>query len=219
MIHQIAQWIEHAAPEELIKVGGYAVAAVLFVSIMAFVWYDTTPEAEKGGPTLADHQAEDDFASFQQMLLGKNAHTGETSRYSWMQNETDVDVFVPVASDVDKNHVQVTVTASRVRASVRGRPVLDDEFFADVVPADCVWQLDETKKQKVLWLSFQKKAPKVWTQYIFLADAPAADAAEGDVDGVRDTDPLLGGVEAGAGVGAGGGGVSRRPMAGAAMQP
>jgi hypothetical protein len=214
MIHQIAQWVEHATPEELFKVGGYVVAAVLFVAIMTFVWFDTAPAAEKAGPTLADHQAEDDFASFQQMLLGKNAHTGETSRYSWMQNETDVDVFVPVAPEVDKKSVQVTVTATHVRALVRGRAVLDDDFHAEVVPPDCFWQLDETKKQKVLWLSFQKKAPKVWTRGIFMADAPAADM--GDDEGGRDTDPLLGGAGGGGG---GGTGVSRRPMTGAALQP
>jgi hypothetical protein len=154
---------------------------------MVFIYFDTAPPEEKKGPTLQDHQAEDDFASFQKMLMGKNAHTGQTTRYSWMQNEQDLDVFIPISETTAKKDIHVKTTMSHVKVVIDGAVALDDDFHAPVVPDDCFWQLDETKKQKVLWLSFSKKAPAIW-KFIFMADVPSADE---DVDNFAETDLLL----------------------------
>lgn len=179
MIEQLADWIQTRNELEIFHIIGYIVALILFTAIMLFIWFDTAPPEEKKGPTLQDHQAEDDFASFQKMLMGKNAHTGETTRYSWMQNEHDLDIFIPISETTEKKNVQVKTTTSHVKIVIDGMVALDDDFEAPVVPDDCFWQLDESKKQKVLWLSFSKKKPEIW-KFIFMADAPSADEEIGN---------------------------------------
>ena len=133
MIDQLVYYIETRKPEELLILGGYVVAGILFISIMLYIWFDTAPEEKKNEPTIADHQAEDDFASFQRMLMGKNAHTGETTRYSFMQNEQDVDVFVPVHHSTSKSSIVVKVTTNHVKVTINGIVTLDDELYQNVV--------------------------------------------------------------------------------------
>ena len=133
MYEKIAHWIETRQPTELFVLGGYVVAGILFISIMTYIWLDTEPEVKKSEPTLADHQAEDDFASFQQMLMGKNAHTGETTRYSFMQNEQDIDVFIPVHHSTSKSSIVVKVTTNHVKVTINGVVTLDDDLYQNVV--------------------------------------------------------------------------------------
>jgi hypothetical protein len=108
----------------------------------------------------------------------KASISGSTPRYTWKQSDQDVDIFIPIEeyskSSVVKSDIKIDIKASFITVSIAGETILNDDFFAAVIPDECNWQIEELEdKKRQLCINVYKRAPTSkgnhW-KFILLAD-------------------------------------------------
>jgi len=84
---------------------------------------------------------------------------GLTSKYKWTQNVTEVEMFVFIPDNTRAKDVLLDILTTGIVLTVAGQVLLDGDFYDDVVPSDCNWQLDDDEGKRVIWITIQKKIP------------------------------------------------------------
>ena len=64
-------------------------------------------------------------------------------KYRWSQTEADIDISIPVASDIIKgSQVKVDVMKSSFKVRIRGEVFLEGDFQHHVKDQETVWNLE-----------------------------------------------------------------------------
>jgi hypothetical protein len=82
---------------------------------------------------------------------------GGSGRYTWSQDARQVLVTVPCPSGTSSKDVNIDIKPSKLRLSVQGTAVFDDEPLAfKIKPDDSFWSLDEDSTGKFIKLELEK---------------------------------------------------------------
>lgn len=124
---------------------------------------------------------ENDYSQFQKLLderKEKGSISGSTPRYTWKQSDQEIDIFVPIEeysqSSVSKSDIKLDIKASFITLSIAGETILNDDFYAAVIPDECNWQIENLEnKKRQLCINIYKRVPTSkgshW-KFILLAD-------------------------------------------------
>ena len=96
---------------------------------------------------LAKQQQEDKFLE------------GSTERYEWKQNEKEIDIYIPVDDNMTSKSIKVDFKNNRVDVYFSESIKLSEETFEEIIPYECVWQLENNNNHKCLWITIVKKLP------------------------------------------------------------
>lgn len=102
----------------------------------------------------------------------------ECSAYKWRQNQSHVEIFIPLPESFDKSKVQVDISPSAIRVELDERPILSGKLFQDIKQDESTWYIvdnvleisllkrnrrgnyaDKTTNADTFWHSVLKSAP------------------------------------------------------------
>lgn len=168
--------------ETFIIIGLFVLVAV---AVIAFGYYD----AEKRAKKMKELEEEEkkllsslgavNGNDFNKMMdekkdLDPKLSTGATNLYKWTQEASDIEMYVKVDSTINRKEVKCEITSKSLKLLVNDNIILDDDFYAEVNPDECNWQLDGDGNERCVWLTIHKKIVTVrkkhWP-YILDSDA------------------------------------------------
>lgn len=86
--------------------------------------------------------------------------SGSTDRYDWQQNEGEVDVFIPLDKDfidVKSKDIKVHFHPKTIIIQIQDVIHVEGELYAEIIPAECNWQIDQDTSPRKLWITLVKK--------------------------------------------------------------
>ena len=93
---------------------------------------------------------------------------GETDKYSWNQNESEIEMFIMLdeyyAQDknINAKDIKIAIKSTTLLVIINGIEVINGEFYEKVIPDDCSWLIDTLRSgKKQLWFTFMKATPTV----------------------------------------------------------
>lgn len=100
-------------------------------------------------------------------ISDKDGFGGKTDKYTWTQNEDEVDIYIPSEPELRARDVSVIFKTQHLEVQVNGMAVVKGQTFKDIIPDECVWQLDKTEEiSKVqVWITLRKKTPTERNQH------------------------------------------------------
>lgn len=117
---------------------------------------------------LAKQEAEDVFLE------------GSTERYEWKQNEKEIDIYIPIDDNITSKNIKIDFKNNKIDITIDNMNFkLYEETFEEIVPYECVWQLESNNcdnhnhSNKCLWITIVKKLPtnhKCHWKGVFKAD-------------------------------------------------
>lgn len=176
----IADKIQTATSVDIIMGTSITVAVILLSLTLWYIVESTKEEIIVESPSYE----EEDFSKFQKLLderKEKESKSGETSRYTWQQCDQDIDLYIPIqeykSGSISKSDIEVDIRASFIAVTIAGETVLNDIFFAAVVPDECNWQIESPgDSDRRLWINIFKRVATTkqnhW-KYILIADQNA----------------------------------------------
>jgi CS domain len=176
----IADKIQTATSVDIIMATSITVAVILLTLTLWYIVESTKEEIIVESPSYV----EEDFSKFQKLLderKEKESKSGATSRYSWKQCDQEIDLYIPIqeykSGSITKSDINVDIRASFIAVTIAGETVLNDIFFAAVVPDECNWQIESTgDSDRRLWINIYKRVATTkqnhW-KFILIADQNA----------------------------------------------
>lgn len=173
----IVDRIQSATRVDMIMGVSISIAIVLLSCTLWYIIESTKEEIIIESPSYE----ENDFSQFQKLLderKEKASISGSTPRYTWKQSDQDVDIFIPIEeyskSSAVKSDIKIDIKASFITVSIAGETILNDDFFAAVIPDECNWQIEDLEdKKRQLCINVYKRVPTSkgnhW-KFILLAD-------------------------------------------------
>lgn len=157
----VTQKIRTSTRVDVIMGVSISLAVILLSSIL---WYIIQSTSEEIIVEPLSYQ-EDDYSQFQKLLEERKEResiSGTTPRYSWKQSEQEIDLFLNIeeykSGSVLTSDIIVDIKANFIVVSIAGETVLNDTFFAAVIPSECNWQIEETVEgARRLWISLFKR--------------------------------------------------------------
>jgi CS domain len=176
----IADKMQTATTVDIIMATSITAAVILLTLILWYIVESTKEEIIVESPSYE----EEDFSKFQKLLderKERESKSGTTSRYSWKQCDQEIDLFIPIqeykSGSITKSDIKVDIRASFIAVTIAGETVLNDIFFAAVVPDECNWQIESRgDSDRRLWINIFKRVATTkqnhW-KYILIADQNA----------------------------------------------
>ena len=173
----IAEKIQTATSVDVIMGTSITVAGILLSLTLWYIVESTKEEIIVESPSYQ----EDDYSQFQKLLDERKENeskSGATSRYSWKQSDEEIDIYIPIqeykSGSVTKSDIKVDIRASFIAVTIAGETLLNDIFYAAVVPDECNWQIESTGDSgRRLWINIYKRIPTTkqnhW-KHILIAD-------------------------------------------------
>ncbi|KAL7649560.1 hypothetical protein ACMYSQ_011402 [Aspergillus niger] len=100
--------------------------------------------------------------------------------YKWTQTIRDVEVTIPVASNIRGRDLDVVLTKTKIRVAIKGQEAfIDGEFPHPVIPDECSWTLESTSKPpgKEISIHLDKVNKVEWWAHV-VTSAPKIDVTK-----------------------------------------
>merc|ERR1712196_54081 len=119
---------------------------------------------------------------------------GKTDRYTWTQNNHEVEMRFPVNSGTTTKDIQYKIRADYIELVIKGEPMLKGALYARVVVDDCIWTFDhdEDGQKALVWNLHKKEATEDRGHWKCVAEGePKIDTSRfgGKVQTVNANDP------------------------------
>jgi len=120
-------------------------------------------------PVMEDKKIEVEEEEEESGELPNAGNGGTTDTYSWTQTLDDVDIRIPVPSNVKGRMLKVDVEKKRIYVGIKGqKPIIDGELDAEVV--ESMWTLETEKENKVICINMDKRQGMCWWKRIVKGD-------------------------------------------------
>ena len=73
---------------------------------------------------------------------------GVTDKYRWLQSETEIIVEFPIPKGTKSKQIVVKLETRNVKMAVNGETVLAGKPLRDIVPDECMWEIEEMPESK-----------------------------------------------------------------------
>ncbi len=119
---------------------------ILFVALVIFVYrmLDKKYESTENGENV---NVNNNLSDLSQMILdsGKTQDYlyGCTNKYTWSQNETEIELLLPVSEEISKKNVKCNIKANKLTLVINENIQLDGDLYSEVIPEECNWQLGD----------------------------------------------------------------------------
>ncbi|GAT20218.1 nuclear movement protein NudC [Aspergillus luchuensis] len=100
--------------------------------------------------------------------------------YKWTQTIRDVEVTIPVASNIRGRDLDVVLTKTKIRVAIKGQEAfIDGEFPHPVIPDECSWTLESTSQPpgKEISIHLDKVNKVEWWAHV-VTSAPKIDVTK-----------------------------------------
>ena len=159
----IVSKIQFATKVEVIMFASISIAVVLLSLILWYIVESTSEEIIIESPSYP----EEDFSAFQKVLderRERESIAGTTPKYDWTQSEQEIDIYIPIQEyskgRITKPDIQIDIKTSFIIVTIAGETILNDTFFAAVVPDECNWQIEDLENSnRRLWINIFKRIP------------------------------------------------------------
>lgn len=74
----------------------------------------------------------------------------ECPGYKWRQNQSQVEIFIPLPEGTAHRHLQVTLTTSTIAVTVHERPVLRGKLFREIKAEESTWYIQDGVLEMIL---------------------------------------------------------------------
>ena len=118
---------------------------ILSFSLSYYLWGLFRKKNKKIAVTKEDKivSPEFDLAKLLDTSKDKNYLYGKTDKYTWSQNEKEIDLILdlPNSLSISKKDINCTIKSKSVKVVVNGNTILDGNFYSLVDPNECSWQI------------------------------------------------------------------------------
>ena len=173
----IVSKIQFATKVEMIMFASISIAVALLSLILWYIVESTSEEIIIESPSYP----EEDFSAFQKVLderRERESIAGSTPKYDWTQSEQEIDIYIPIQEyskgRITKPDIKIDIKTSFITVTIAGETILNDTFFAAVVPDECNWQIEDVQNSnRRIWINIFKRSPTTpqnhW-KYILVGD-------------------------------------------------
>jgi len=100
-------------------------------------------------------------------------------KYVWTQMLNEMELRIPVPEDTKRKDVHVQIEKTTIVVSVKGKPIINSEFHAAVLPDDSTWVIEQerNKTEKTLTITMKKENGMSWWKRALVGD-PEIDTGE-----------------------------------------
>lgn len=111
--------------------------------------------------------------------------------YKWTQTIADLDVTIPIPSNLRARDLVITLKSTSISAAIKGsEPVIAGDFPHPIRVDESTWTLESTPEGKVISIQLDKQSKNVWWPHV-VTSAPKIDTTKivpensklGDLDG------------------------------------
>jgi len=142
-----------------------ALATFLFAGLFIFILRDEVffKKKDEEGTDDDDGVEEFDYNRMMDKKRDEDILYGKTDKYEWQQGPNEVELFFPL-EDLDKvkrKDIKVDITSTKLVLSIADKVELQGDLYAEVIPGECNWQIEEGVKggRRTLWITLYKKLP------------------------------------------------------------
>lgn len=152
-------------------------AGVLLVLVLCLIvatdakYNAPVPEVEE-----EDESRNVDYRRMLEEATGGEILSGSTDKYDWQQSDSEVDMFLRLGhiedvANIRSKEVKVDIGRTALTVTIRGKVELQGDFYAEVTPDDCNWQMDEGEDgTRRLWITLTKRTKTArnshWTCFL-----------------------------------------------------
>ena len=174
-------------PQEIAIFTYYVSMIIAGICLMGMAWYiyeNRKETVDEQNTNSGNEAGVDEVNEFKKLVAAKNSKikiSGATSRYTWKQNDQEIDIFIPLSNNINRSDIKVEIKTYFIKVHIAGMKVLDDRFKAAVTPDDCNWQIDDWEGTRRLWITVSKKeitSSNEYWKYVLVDDE------DKEVDGV-----------------------------------
>jgi hypothetical protein len=158
---------------------GYGLVTLTLAGLVFFIFYadskhdmpQSPPEEEMTPEQMKAMGLGDDDFDYEQLVNQRRELDealilkGSTDKYDWQQSKTEVEVWMPLPEGLRSKDIKVDVRGSRLSVDFAGTEYLNGEFYDQVIPGECNWQIDTETETRRLWLTLLKKNPSARNQF------------------------------------------------------
>jgi nitrogen fixation-related uncharacterized protein len=115
---------------------------LLTISYFTWGYYLNRKQKDKENDDVSN-SPEFDFRSLLDKSKDRDYLHGKTDKYTWSQNENEIEMIIPVASDITRKHISCSINPDKIAISIKGQVecIIEGELYASVIPEECNWQL------------------------------------------------------------------------------
>jgi len=96
---------------------------------------------------------------------------GKTDKYTWDQDENEVNITFPLDKTIRARDIQCTIRALTLKLVVKGKTLLDGPLCHEVLPEGCTWTMEsESGNLDVLLAKPKHTENPVWWKCIVLGE-------------------------------------------------
>ena len=154
------------------------VVAVGIILLSFLVWSilhpDNNPDYSK---VNAEEEGPENQSDILNNLLNKQSRddilSGKTDKYDWKQNDTEVEISLPIGATVTKKEIEILVTSTKLIMKISGSIHLEGDFYSDIIPSEINWQFDGSGDSRRIEITVQKRVPTERNQHwkcVFVGD-------------------------------------------------
>ncbi|ETO36503.1 hypothetical protein RFI_00558 [Reticulomyxa filosa] len=155
----------------------------------------TTQEPEKAKENGEEKQKDEQKDEKRKVRLSNDPvnNGGVTDNYVWTQTLQDVDVRIPIPSNLKGKDLTVTFDKRKLFVGIKGKPpIINGQLHEAVSVDECAWTLDREhgKTDKTLTVSLRKETGMCWWKRVIIGD-PEIDTSkiEPENSSLNDLDP------------------------------
>jgi len=139
---------------------GAAIIIGLFV-LLLILWSDAKQNPPPQHVEPEDESRNEDYKRlFEKAQNEPEILTGSTERYDWQQSESEVDVFIPLDkqfADAKSKEIKVKFQPRRISIEICDSVHIEGDLYAEIIPSECNWQIDQDAPTRKLWITLVKK--------------------------------------------------------------
>jgi len=127
---------------------GFSLFVFLFALSFVFWRFMSTKSTSKN-PVSSENDSEikhgyNDFSQLLDKSKDKDYLNGTTSKYSWLQNEREIEITVPIAGSISRKELKCVFNPGSLTLVHNTEEILNGELYAEVIPAECNWQIGKS---------------------------------------------------------------------------
>jgi len=196
IIIRICQGIWNKEPK---YVAGF-LCSFIFIILFSFISYHIYTIDRNDANSNDDNTDNDKVNEFwDQIKQQEDLYVqGKTDRYEWKQNDREIDIFITIPNNVIAKDIKVIFKSNNIISiNIDSANInMNDETHLDLIPYECVWQLDKNSNDddnsKCLWITIAKKVTTKPVDYwpgVFKSDIDYTKKAKPSLYNIDKDDP------------------------------
>ena len=100
------------------------------------------------------------------MNTPNHGNGGETDKYTWVQTQKDLTIYINIDSEILKNKIDVNVTSNILFVKIHNNIIINNDFLKTVKVENYSWYISNDKDGRFLIIEIDKFKEEWWNSVL-----------------------------------------------------